>query len=44
MDENISSSFKIYSIPFKQELVYVAEYTSAVQNKELKKLLTEHNK
>jgi len=44
MDENISSSFKIYSIPFKQELVYVVEYTSAVQNKELKKLLTEHNK
>ena len=44
VDENISSSFKIYSIPFKQELVYVVEYTSAVQNKELKKLLTEANK
>ena len=44
MDENISSSFKIYSIPFEEELVYVAEYTSAVQNKELKKLLTEQNK
>jgi len=44
LDENVSSSFKIYSIPFEQELVYVVEYTSAVQNKELKKLLTEHNK
>jgi len=44
MDENVSSSFKIYSIPFEQELVYVVEYTSAVQNKELKKLLTETNK
>ena len=44
LDENISSSFKIYSIPFEQELVYVVEYTSAVQNKELKKLLTEANK
>jgi len=44
MDENVSSSFKIYSIPFEEELVYVVEYTSAVQNKELKKLLTEHNK
>ena len=44
MDENVSSSFKIYSIPFEQELVYVVEYTSAVQNKELKKLLTETKK
>ena len=44
LDENISSSFKIYSIPFKQELVYMVEYTSAVQNKDLKKLLTDANK